>query len=174
MSIRIPTDSFGRPSTPATMLGYKENQSVDDFVDSLTGTGINTYTKGKQVSLFCFEGTPSMLSDYPVALEGDFIVNQEYEMENGEWQNLELFSEKAVTGFITCYILPFGLTGNLRIVYGKYLNDPSRVKKEDTDFTKSLKEIDSTKKTQEFQKANFSSSPSKSSNKKTYRIVSPK
>ena len=62
-------------------------------------------------------------------------------------------------------MLPFGLTGNLRIVYGKYLNDPSRVKKEDIDFTqscenisKSLKEIYITNKAHEFKKTNFSSS----------------
>ena len=117
----------------ARMLGFLKNletneyPSIDDFIDSIKGDKIKSNKKGKQVSLFCFEGkSPEILDDFPLAFEGDFIISQRYEMENEEWQELEFFTVKEDTpSLISCYVLPFGLTGNFRIVYGKYFTATS-------------------------------------------------
>ena len=64
----------------ARMLGYEEGD-VDDFIESLSSVKIKSYKKGKQVSMFCYDGTPAL--EFPIAIDGDYIVSQKYEMTNG-------------------------------------------------------------------------------------------
>ena len=171
----------------AKMLGYTDSvEDIDDFIDTKTGKKIRTFAKGKHTSIFCYHGeAPEVLDYFPMAFEGDVIIKQLYETEYGDWQELSYFVVDKEKGLIKCCILPFGLTGNFILVYGKCHSDSfSRAPSiRDKEFEKSmenisanLKEIDRTKKEQEFQSTNFSptrsskTTSSKTTSSKTYRI----
>ena len=149
------------------MLGYV-GEDIDDFIDSLTRDKVKTYKKGKQTSIFCYEEQTTK-DDYPLLFGGDFIMDQRYEMNNKEWQQHNYFQPTS-NGFV-CYSLPEDTTGNIRIIYGKYVqNIRSNTLTQNTEFYKScesisktLKEIDVTNKQHEFQNTNFSSN-------KKYRV----
>ena len=75
---------------------------------SLEDDEIKLYKKGKQVSFFSFEGGKENLNEFPMAIEGDFIILQEYEMEDGDWERLEYFTKHPTKSLLTCYLLPYG------------------------------------------------------------------
>jgi len=158
----------------ATMLGFTKGEDPNDFIESKKNINIKTYTKGVQVALFRVE-TSSSLS-YPIAIEGDFIIKEEYERSNGEWQVHDLFSHE--NGLFLCHGLPDGFTGATRILYGKYLHREEKkesVEKEEFDtscenITKTLKEIDQKKKELEFISTNNSSFKN-DRNERKYRVI---
>ena len=121
---------------------------------------IQTYKTGVQTVFFTFNGDPSCLTDFPLALEGDFIFSQTYEATDGSWEEEEYFSKHPSRNIIFCRILPFGLTGNFRIIYGKYISPPTQPSLISKDLEKSS-DIDSTTKTKELHETNISASSSK-------------
>ena len=148
-----------------------EHLGMEVHPPALKDSEIETYQKGRQIVLFSFEGTASNLSDFPMAIEGDFIIKQSFELTGGEWKDLEYFSKHPNRSLITCYILPKGLTGNFRVVYGKYyaisrspsLRSDKGFQESCENIAASLKEIDRKEKEQEFIKTNFKQST-------TYRV----
>ena len=122
---------------------------------------IKTYPEGRQVAVFCYEASSPL--DYPIAIEGDFLIKQEYEIYNGEYQIHDLFFPE--DGFLVCRRLPEGFTGSYLILYGKYLHREDKKNNTVEEFaasceniTRGLKEIDQKNKETEFIATNNSAS----------------
>ena len=62
----------------AKMLGYTEGMNIDDLIEEK----IQTYSKGEQVIFFYFHGTPA--HKLPIAPGGELVLEQKYQMKNGE------------------------------------------------------------------------------------------
>ena len=144
----------------ATMLGFDPSLSLDDFIYESTNkrTQIATYLKGTQVVLFFFSSSSSSSLEYPIAIEGDFIIKEEHEMCNGEHQQHNLFFHE--DGFLVLNALPEEeFTGHFSLLYGKRISMKSSSAKEEEDkefatscesITRTLKEIDQKNKELEF------------------------
>ena len=137
----------------AKMLGYKEGMDIDDLIEEK----IQTYPKGDQV-IFYFHGIPA--NKLPIALGGEFVLQQKYQMKNGEGiepNNCVFDSIKKMLIFLS---LPEDSTEEYIIIYGKVVL-ASVPKKDDSEYetsmeniTNKLTEIDRVKKENEFREAN--------------------
>ena len=147
----------------AQMLGYEEGIDLQDFIEEKTCNKIKTFSKGKQMSTFCFdsEDHPNILDMFPLAIEGDIIISQRFEFENGEWKELDLFRPKIRDNkkVLCCSLLPFGLTGKFILIYIKFIEteltrQPSlrsyEYQKSCENISKNLKEIDRKEKEVQF------------------------
>ena len=123
----------------AKMLGYTPHHeyAIDDFVDELIGTKIRTFMKGKQ--LVTFNITTSSPPLFPVAVEGDTILQQLWQTDSGGWEQVDLFRYDPERKLLTCILVPFGLTGNFSLTYAKTINASSATKK--SELSKSLENI---------------------------------
>ena len=145
----------------AKMLGYKEGMDVDDLIEEK----IQTYPKGEQVIFFYFHGTPA--HKLPIALSGEFVLQQRYQMKNGEWLESNNCVLDATKQMLILQSLPEDATGDYIIIYGKVVHS-SVTKKDDSEYetsmeniTSSLTEIDRAKKEHEFREANKLPTPQK-------------
>ena len=97
------------------MLGYTEGMDIDDLIEEK----IETYPKGEQVIFFYFHGTPA--HKLPIALGGEFVLRQKYQMKNGEWLESNNCVLDATKKMLILQSLPEDSTGDYIIIYGTYL-----------------------------------------------------
>ena len=145
----------------AKMLGYTEGKDIDDLIEEK----IQTYPKGEQVIFFYFHGTPK--HKLPIALNGEFVLRQSYQMKNGEWLESNNCIFDASKKLLILQSLPEDATGDYIIIYGKVVHS-SVLKKADSEYetsmaniTKDLKEINRADKEHEFREANKLPTPQK-------------
>ena len=145
----------------AKMLGYTEGMDVDDLIEEK----IETYSKGEQVIFFYFLGTP--VEKLPIALGGEFVLQQKYQMKNGEWIETNNCVFDPIKKMLILQSLPEDSTGDYIIIYGKVIRS-SVTKKDDNEYetaaskiTKDLKEINRADKEHEFREANKLPTPQK-------------
>ena len=138
----------------ARMLGFKEGMDIDDLIEEK----IQSYAKGEQVIFFYYHGTPAL--KLPIALNGEVVLRQTYQMKNGEWLESNNCIFDASKKMLILQSLPQDATGDYIIIYGKVVQS-SVTKKTDSEharamanITKGLKEINRVDKEQEFRAAN--------------------
>ena len=134
-------------------------------IDDLIEEKIETYPKGEQAIFFYFHGTPA--DKLPIALGGEFVLQQKYQMKNGEWietNNCVLHPTKKMQ---ILQSLPEESTGEYIIIYGKVVRS-SVSKKVDNEhettmanITNKLTEIDRAVKEHEFREVNKLPTPQK-------------
>lgn len=132
----------------AKMVGYTEGTDLDSFIDTVMDRNIKTFKKDKHVAVFLFEGTKESTNDFPIAIEGDYVIQQKYELTNGAWKELDVFLYRPELNCILGTLLASGLTGNFKVLYVKSLEascKPSK-SKDSTEFYESLENINNTLK----------------------------
>ena len=145
----------------AKMLGYKEGMDIDDLIEDK----IQTYPKGEQVIFFYFHGTPA--DKLPIALSGEFVLQQKYQMKNGEWFETNNCVLDPTKKMLILQYLPEDSTGEYIIIYAKVVRSsvPKKIDSEYetavTNMTNNLEEIDRVKKVHEFRETNKLLTPQK-------------
>lgn len=106
----------------AKMMGYEEGMIIDDFIEQQTDRNIKTVIQPTQLVVSYYKGTKDDISKLPIALEGDVIIEQKYEVNENNWKTMDCFelskASKKDTKFIRASILPHDLNGNYIIVIG--------------------------------------------------------
>ena len=107
---------------------------------------------------FYFHGTPA--HKLPIALAGEFVLQQKYQMKNGEWIETNNCVFDPTKKMLILQSLPEESTGDYIIIYGKVVQS-SVPKKVDSEYetsmekiTKDLKKINRAVKEHEFREAN--------------------
>ena len=127
-------------------------------IDDLIEEKIETYPKGEQAIFFYFHRTPA--DKLPIALGGEFVLQQKYQMKNGEWIETNNCVLDPTKKMLILQSLPEDSTGEYIIIYGTVVRSsvPKKVDNEHettmANITNKLTEIDRAVKEHEFREAN--------------------
>lgn len=103
------------------MIEFAAELDIDDFLDEFTNCSSKPFLKRDQLVCYLYEGNVKKAC-FPIASEGNVIFSEEWKVKSSsERKKFRNFRVNIITSTLYCPSLLEGLSGDLRLSFGKCL-----------------------------------------------------